>query len=817
MSSVDEKEAYNHITEIQRSYITRKDRVSDSLSGAMWIVEKMFTRTGHFVLEFIQNAEDARARKVKVILQPNFVKIFNDGLPFSRDDVEAICSIGRSRKDPREYVGYLGVGFKAVFLVSSKPHVYSKPYRFKFDRDFWPDPRLVPWQITPIWLEDVPEECREWNVVFYIPIDKEGYERIRNELERLAPTTLLFLHNVVEIELNFDEKRKVFKKEEKEGGICDLEVTENGSKTLANWIVFRELIKVPEQIKNDKFTKDWNREMIEKREIAVAFRLDENNDLTPITGTIKFGVFSYVPLREEEIGMPFLIHGDFLVAPGREIVQREAPWNKWMLEEVAKFVINSVINSFKAHDTWKYSYTNVLCSTIYHSPFDTYLANPINNEIRSGDHLVDLEGNFIKSSEAIEIEEKILDTLSADFLEKVVNKRILHPKTKPHHCLSVERIESVKDLGRYFTNIESVKNIFREGWRDALRDYLRALAKEWFEYAESTRRSYYYQSNYSATTYLIDEKDSLCQPGYIYIPTSDEIEQKTKELFPEKFRFLHHILREDIIVRFLKEIGVKELTKEDLERLIKKEQIPMLIDELKNPKTHDQRRIEIVESIERFWKEGIVSSDELLRKDFLIRTKTGKWLKPKEILLSSEYNPDTDIERLVINGLLDFELEFLDPVFIHGKSLEEKSEWLRFLKELNLGAEIKEEQLVERVGILASLKYEREKCGCWDAQPLAESERGKGYDIKSRMTDGSPKYIEVKASKGEWSITLTKAEYRFILENPEHTYLYVITNALKSPELHGIPGNLLKDMIPSVTLVETDWESKTQFKWKPLG
>jgi hypothetical protein len=56
----------------------------------MWIVEKMFARAGHFILEFIQNAE---ATKVKVILQKDVVKILNNGVSFSRDDVEAICSV----------------------------------------------------------------------------------------------------------------------------------------------------------------------------------------------------------------------------------------------------------------------------------------------------------------------------------------------------------------------------------------------------------------------------------------------------------------------------------------------------------------------------------------------------------------------------------------------------------------------------------------------------------------------------------------------------------------------------------------------------
>ena len=129
-------EARRHIEEIQKSYITGDVRVLEALTGAMQIIEKAFTRSGHFILEFIQNAEDAEARRVKIVLEDGVIKIFNDGKPFSRDDVEAICSIGRSRKDPRKHIGYLGVGFKAVFLVSSRPHIYSKTYRFKFDKHY---------------------------------------------------------------------------------------------------------------------------------------------------------------------------------------------------------------------------------------------------------------------------------------------------------------------------------------------------------------------------------------------------------------------------------------------------------------------------------------------------------------------------------------------------------------------------------------------------------------------------------------------------------------------------------------------------------
>ena len=94
------EEARRHIEEIQRSYIAGDVRLLEALTGAMQIIEKTFTRSGYFILEFIQNAEDAGARRVRIVLEGDAVKIFNDGKPFNRDDVEAICSIGRSRKDP---------------------------------------------------------------------------------------------------------------------------------------------------------------------------------------------------------------------------------------------------------------------------------------------------------------------------------------------------------------------------------------------------------------------------------------------------------------------------------------------------------------------------------------------------------------------------------------------------------------------------------------------------------------------------------------------------------------------------------------------
>ena len=84
------------------------------------------------------------------------------------------------------------------------------------------------------------------------------------------------------------------------------------------------------------------------------------------------------------------------------------------------------------------------------------------------------------------------------------------------------------------------------------------------------------------------------------------------------------------------------------------------------------------------------------------------------------------------------------------------------------------------------------------------------------MPDGSPKYIEVKASR-VWSpsFELTGNEYQRILNNPERSFIYVVESALNDPTLNVIPGTALVDLIPERITIYY-WSSKVKEKWKPL-
>ena len=57
-----------------------------------------------------------------------------------------------------------------------------------------------------------------------------------------------------------------------------------------------------------------------------------------------------------------------------------------------------------------------------------------------------------------------------------------------------------------------------------------------------------------------------------------------------------------------------------------------------------------------------------LKRRFVIRTKSGKWIELQKALLPSEYEPYENVERLIKAGFLGSELvEFVDPHIHQGR------------------------------------------------------------------------------------------------------------------------------------------------------
>ena len=803
--------------------------IKEDLAGASWAIERTFTRMGHLLLEFIQNAEDAKSRKLMVALQEGKeprLMICNDGKPFSREDVRALCSIGRSRKSPEFYLGYIGVGFKSAFIASDDISIYSWPFSFRFSKNYWPDPENTPWQITPIWLEEYPDKYKEWNTTFVLVLRPDVIQQIAEQIEKLTSRVLLFTHNLVDLTLKWDNKFKHFTKreemlKEEPYQVAKVKITEEfdgGEHT--SWVVFRSIIDVPDDVSKDSVSRDWKRDKVRKREIAIAFRLDKQGDLLPNPGTLKFGVFSYLPLMEEVYELPFIIHGDFLSGPGRETMHREALWNLWLLDEILRFIRQRIIPEFKSHPIWKYSYTRILYGNAPHV-IEQRLASPLRHEMIVGEHILDIKENFVSKANVIKVSENILKSLGIDFIQRVTGKLILHPECKLHTDIeaNIPSYSTIRDLVSEYCSHERLKVIFGEEWINTLRWILEALADEWFNYAEATRKSNKYISDYKYAVRVLTVREEACYPDDIWL-APEEFEKHAEFFVPKEFRFLHPSLRTEKILNFLKEIGVKQLELDDIHKAYLKKQIPKLTDEIRDPATKDDRKAEILKQLFEAWRRGLVSLAEL--RGIPVKTKTGRWLDPQQVAFSQEYQPEHDLEGLIADRFLDEPLEFLDPTFVRDASVEEVSKWREFFEGVGLEKGLRLESFVQRVGVLVSLAYERKRVA--EARALDESEaRGKGYDIESKMPDGSLKCIEVKARAKEWYVSdleLTRAEYNRMFSDPQRYFVYIVCNALTRPELYVVKGSELAKVLPERFLVNRyDWHNRIAPEpvWRPRG
>jgi hypothetical protein len=192
---------YAHITPLSTQLRLTLHSVSDQLN----------TEDTHFLLEFIQNADD------------NTYSLPEDGLPtlvfetspgklyitcnetgFQHENVEAICNLGRSSKTSRGlgFIGEKGIGFKSVFKIARVVHIASREYTFKFDSE------ATLGIVTPTW-SPFPLEFKQGQTNFLLELALESTEmseqQLRLQLRRLDHSLLLFLRKLRQISILSDD------------------------------------------------------------------------------------------------------------------------------------------------------------------------------------------------------------------------------------------------------------------------------------------------------------------------------------------------------------------------------------------------------------------------------------------------------------------------------------------------------------------------------------------------------------------------------------------------------------------------------------
>jgi hypothetical protein len=106
---------------------------TDRGQGALRDLKQTFPHTWLYVGELVQNAVDAGAKHIRLAVDEvkRSLLVEHDGVPFTSEHVEALCVRGMSKKGAGT-VGFMGIGFKAVFQSFECVDVSSGPWRFGF-------------------------------------------------------------------------------------------------------------------------------------------------------------------------------------------------------------------------------------------------------------------------------------------------------------------------------------------------------------------------------------------------------------------------------------------------------------------------------------------------------------------------------------------------------------------------------------------------------------------------------------------------------------------------------------------------------------
>lgn len=272
--------------------------LSDLAGLENYIAESYHNRS---FIELLQNADDAKASKFKILKSEDLLFVANNGREFNQTDLESLCRSASSNKLRGETIGYRGIGFKSVVSFTKEIHILSGDLELTFSKELThlqiPNASRVPLIRIPHILSS--QVKNGINSILKI-LKSEGYStifvftgitanEIESEFSSFEYNSLLFLRNVVETE--------IFLKEKISTTISKTKISDSESKIIFN----------TNGISTNWFISDL-------QDSSIAFSI-EDNEIIKLASDEAI-VHSFLP-TEDKNGLGVLINGNFSTDPSR--------------------------------------------------------------------------------------------------------------------------------------------------------------------------------------------------------------------------------------------------------------------------------------------------------------------------------------------------------------------------------------------------------------------------------------------------------------------------------------------------------------------
>jgi hypothetical protein len=201
--------------------------------------------------EYIQNAIDAKAKKVEIEVSQDLVSVRDDGTGMTKEIARKAIRLGMSEKDPNEDVGFRGIGVYSAFNVCNELEIYTKPdkgpssrliFEFAKIREMLKDEekRRMNGEPTRLYLEKLLNESVRAEECHDCPLENTGtlviMKGIRGNVYRRLidrEQVIEYLHGAVPLPFSpkFKHKNKIETKfQEEDYRVITLELTIHGHK-----------------------------------------------------------------------------------------------------------------------------------------------------------------------------------------------------------------------------------------------------------------------------------------------------------------------------------------------------------------------------------------------------------------------------------------------------------------------------------------------------------------------------------------------------------------------------------------------------------
>lgn len=774
---------------------------NDYVNALRLISQVVFTRSSGFVLELIQNAEDAgqgfsEEGSLEIHLNEHRVKITHNGKPFNENDIKAISGIRSSKKPERGFLGYLGIGFKSVLKICDSPEIYSNSFQFKFDRNHWSDPSSTPWHVIPIWIDQPSEPIEENKTTFVIPFrDGTDIEKVISEIKKLRLELYLFLRWLRKITILDEISNQKWILEnfgEDKNGITRL----NSGTEQRRFKFFRRQVAVPDWVRVDRLTQEY-RNNVTQREIAIGFALDKDENLSPEeAGAMYGGVYSFLPLGEAKSGAKFPIQADFLVQPGRDAINYEASWNHWLLQEVTSLSIHA-IEFFKQHDLWRYQFLPAFEFThskgleAYEKLFYPELIKPIEEYLTTKPSALTIDGTWEKLNRLVRITEKqnAFESLitSGLFTQDQIapafggsaDLKLVDPRTKDFKTNPIKQVDRWTLLKNSdFLQIKANEPNSAE-WFQKLYLWLNdnPVYDEHFHYKIRN-----IVKGYHNFEFVLTGQNELKRGGEVFIPDLlmnnpaikelADILQSTKPMIhPQVFSAELNKDTLEKLKSFLSGMAGCQLL--NAHAVCKEVILPKISSKAAQPQPDELVRLTKL-------SKDILGSDLGPNTELWILTKSGFIKTSKEVFFSSAFRPpkNWEINQSYVPGL-----SFISEVYLPTNPSDEiLKQWRDFFKAS--GVKESPDNGVEQFAVNFAL----EKLGSKFVDIQLVDKLNYGFDILCKEPNGAQIQVEVKGVSTDEDVVLTGNEADAADTYKQSFYLCVVAWIPNSPTIH-----LLKD------------------------